>query len=80
MRFQNSQCEAMCYIAGDYNIDLLKVKQKTIINQYPDTLISLSCFSKITLPTRLSNKHKQHNQLNLNQHSNPNEKLQIYTM
>ena len=43
-------------IAGDYNIALLKVKQKTIFNLYLDTLISLSFFLKITLPTRLSNK------------------------
>ena len=43
-------------IAGDYNIDLPKVKQKTIFNQYLDTPISLSFFPKITLSTRLLNK------------------------
>ena len=52
--FQKRQCEVV--IAGDCNIDLLKVKQKPIFNQYLDTLISLSVFPKITLPTRLSNK------------------------
>ena len=41
---QKRQCEVV--IAGDYNIDLLKVKQKTIFNQYLDTLISLSFFSQ----------------------------------
>ena len=51
---QKRQCEVV--IAGDYNIDLLKVKQKLIFNQYLDTLISLSFFPKITLPTRFSNK------------------------
>ena len=51
---QKRQCEVV--IAGDYNIDLLKVKQKPIFYQYLDTLISLSFFPKITLPTRLSNK------------------------
>ena len=51
---QKKQCEVV--IEGDYNIDLLKVKQKPVFNQYLDTLISLSFFPKITLPTRLSNK------------------------
>ena len=45
---QKKQCEVV--IAGDYNIDLLKVEQKTIFNQYLDTPISLSFFSKKTLP------------------------------
>ena len=44
---QKRQCEVV--IAGDYNIYLLKVKQKPIFNQYLDTLISLSFFPKITL-------------------------------
>ena len=35
--FQKSQCEVV--IAGDCNIDLPKVKQKPIFNQYLDTLI-----------------------------------------
>ena len=51
---QKKQCEVV--IEGDYNIDPLKVKQKPIFNQYLDTLIPLSFFPKITLPTRLSNK------------------------
>ena len=54
--FKKRQCEIII-IAGDYNIDLLKVKQKPTFNQYLDTLISLNFFPKITLPTRLSNKH-----------------------
>ena len=51
---QKRQCEVV--IAGDYNTDLLKVKQKPIFNQYLDTLISLRFFLKITWPNRLSNK------------------------
>ena len=35
---QKKQCEV--FIAGDYNIDLIKVKQKTIFFQYIDKLIS----------------------------------------
>ena len=49
------QCELI--VAGDYNVDQLKVKQKkTLFTQYLDTLIPLSFFPQITLPTRLPNK------------------------
>ena len=44
-------------IAGDYNIDLLKINDKAIISEYVDTITSHGFFPKITLPTRLSDHH-----------------------
>ena len=44
-------------IAGDYNIDLLKINDKPIISEYFDTITSHGFFPKITLPTRLSDHH-----------------------
>ena len=41
-------------IAGDFNINLLKLNDKELYNDYFDMLTSLSYFPKITLPTRLS--------------------------
>ena len=41
-------------IAGDFNIDLLKMKDKPIFSEYFDVISSLSFFPYITLPTRLS--------------------------
>ncbi len=43
--------------AGDFNIDLLKIADKEVLAEYFDMLTSHSFFPKITLPTRLSNKH-----------------------
>jgi len=44
-------------IAGDFNIDLLKLNDKQIFSEYFDMLTSNSFYPKITLPTRLSNNH-----------------------
>ena len=41
-------------IAGDFNINLLKLNDRELYNEYFDMLTSLSYFPKITLPTRLS--------------------------
>jgi hypothetical protein len=43
-------------IAGDFNIDLLKIKEKPLIQEYFDTITTHSFFPKITLPTRFSNR------------------------
>ena len=43
-------------IAGDYNIDLLKIKYKPIFNEYFDTVLGFGFVPKITLPTRLSKR------------------------
>ena len=45
-------------IAGDYNIDLLKINDKPILSEYFDTITSHGFFPKITLPTRLSDHHR----------------------
>ena len=42
-------------IAGDTNINLLKVNDKEVINNFYDAITSQSFFPKITLPTRFSN-------------------------
>ena len=44
-------------IAGDYNINLLKINEKNIISDYFDMLTSYGFFPKITLPTRLTNNN-----------------------
>ena len=41
-------------IAGDYNIDLLKINDKPMFSDYFDAITSLSFFPKITLPTRFT--------------------------
>ena len=45
-------------IAGDYNIDLLKVNEKDVIREFFDILTSHSLYPKITLPTRFSNQNE----------------------
>ena len=44
----------VAYLCGDYNIDLLKVKDKAHYCEYYDEIISHGFFPKITLPTRFS--------------------------
>ncbi len=44
-------------IAGDFNIDLLKRADKEVLAEYFDMFTRHSVFPKITLLTRLSNKH-----------------------
>ena len=44
-------------MSGDFNIDLLKLNDKQVISDYFDMLTNHSFYPKITLPTRLSNKH-----------------------
>ena len=41
------------YVCGDYNIDLLKVKDNKHYGEYFDEIISHGFFPKITLPTRI---------------------------
>ena len=43
-----------CYVCGDYNIDLLKVKTNKNYCEYFDEVISQGLIPKITLPTRIS--------------------------
>ena len=43
-----------CYVCGDYNVDLLKVKTNKHYCEYFDKVISKSFIPKITLPTRKS--------------------------
>ena len=42
------------YIAGDFNIDLLKIHEKPIFGDYFDAITGHSFPPKITLPTRFS--------------------------
>ncbi len=44
-------------VAGDFNIDLLKVNDKHIISEYFDMLTSYSFYPKFTVLTRLTNNH-----------------------
>ena len=41
-------------LAGDFNIDLLKINEKYIYSDFLDLLTSFSYFPKITFPTRFT--------------------------
>ena len=41
-------------IAGDFNINLLKINEKEYCSEFYDTLTGFSFFPKITFPTRFS--------------------------
>ena len=43
-------------IAGDFNIDLLKIREKPIFGDYFNNITAQSFFPKITPPTRFSNR------------------------
>ena len=51
-KFKDSRNELI--LAGDINIDLLKIDYKLIFNEIFDLFTSYSLFPKITLPTRIS--------------------------
>lgn len=42
-------------IGGDFNLDLLKIHERQIFNDYFDTVLSCGYIPKITLPTRITN-------------------------
>ncbi len=44
-------------IAGDFNINILKINEKHIVGEFFDMLISNSFYPHITLPTRFSNNN-----------------------
>ena len=51
-----NQSNVECVLAGDFNIDLLKVSEKPLFNDYLTTIISEGFLPKITLPTRFSSR------------------------
>ena len=44
-------------IAGDFNINVLKINENEVYSNFFDTLISLSLYPHITLPTRFTRKN-----------------------
>ena len=50
-------CNNEVIVAGDFNVDLLELNDKHIISEYFDMYTNHSFYPKITVPTRLSNKH-----------------------
>ena len=50
---KTTKCESI--ITGDFNIDLLKVHEKPIIQEYIDMILANSYIPKITFPTRITN-------------------------
>jgi endonuclease/exonuclease/phosphatase family metal-dependent hydrolase/ABC-type dipeptide/oligopeptide/nickel transport system ATPase component len=44
-------------ITGDFNLDLLKFRQNTHINEFLESLLQSSFAPKITFPTRLTQRH-----------------------
>jgi hypothetical protein len=55
-RFSHSNSEVV--ITGDFNFDLLKMKEKEHVNTFFDTLCSNGLFPKITQPTRITENSK----------------------
>ena len=49
-----NKCKRGVFIGGDFNIDLIKINEKPIFNEYLDMITSCNFFHKITLPTRLT--------------------------
>ena len=47
-------CKNSIIIAGDFNINLLKLNENDIYSSYFDSLISHSLFPQITFPTRVT--------------------------
>ena len=45
-------------LAGDFNIDLLKLNSDTFTNEYFDQLTNINFMPLITLPTRIASKSK----------------------
>ena len=41
-------------LAGDFNIDLLSIKNRNVYNDYFENMLSWGLFPRITLPTRIS--------------------------
>ena len=54
-RLQTNNAEVI--LAGDFNINILQINEKRIFSQFEDGLTENSFYTKITLPTRFSNKH-----------------------
>ena len=53
--YNRRKCEIV--LAGDFNINLLKVNERDIFDEFLDTMVSNGFFPKITLPTRFSNRN-----------------------
>jgi hypothetical protein len=51
--FQRSNKEVV--LTGDFNIDLLKIKEKSNFNSFFETILSNGFIPKITFPTRITN-------------------------
>ena len=51
-----SKLKSEVSIAGDFNIDLLKIYDKPVFSESFDLIIALGFFPKITLPTRFSDR------------------------
>ena len=51
---QRQSCDAV--LAGDFNIDLLKMNERQLYGEFFDLMLSSSFFPQITLPSRFSKK------------------------
>ncbi len=53
LEHENSEC----MVLGDFNINLLKLNEKEVFEEFFDTLTENSFYPKITMPTRFTIKH-----------------------
>ena len=56
-KYDRITCSSDIVLAGDFNIDLLKLNDKEIFSEFFDLFTSYSFFPKITLPTRFLNNN-----------------------
>ena len=49
-----SKSKSVSYILGDFNIKLLKIKERQVFNEFLENIMAYGFYPTVTLPTRLS--------------------------
>ena len=49
-----SKSKSVSYILGDFNINLLKIKERQVFNEFLENIMAYGFYPTVTLPTRLS--------------------------
>ena len=51
-----SRLTGTCAVAGDFNLNILKINERSVISDFFDMMVDHSFYPRITLPTRFSKK------------------------
>ena len=51
-----SRSTGTCAVAGDFNLNILKINERSVISDFFDMMVDHSFYPRITLPTRFSKK------------------------